>query len=193
MITKNESKVLRMLLMAFGEDYSINYISKECNLAPNGAMKILRKFERLGVLRVKKVANISSYKINFDNPRTKSMLELALIPEIAGRVKFRMEDLILLKEITEICIIFGSYIEEKKNPNDLDIFFVIKEKNFEEYNELSKKIYKTIPVKVQDVLQTEEDLRKNIVKHDNVIIEIFRKGVILWGQDKLIKLIENGR
>jgi len=179
--------------MAFGEDYSINYISKECNLAPNGAMKILRKFERLGVLRVKKVANISSYKINFDNPRTKSMLELALIPEIAGRVKFRMEDLILLKEITEICIIFGSYIEEKKNPNDLDIFFVIKEKNFEEYNELSKKIYKTIPVKVQDVLQTEEDLRKNIVKHDNVIIEIFRKGVILWGQDKLIKLIENGR
>jgi predicted AAA+ superfamily ATPase len=63
MVTKNESKVLRMILMAFGEEYSINYISRECNLAPNGALKILKKFEKSGVLKVKKVANISSYKI----------------------------------------------------------------------------------------------------------------------------------
>jgi hypothetical protein len=116
-----------------------------------------------------------------------------LIDEISGRLKFRMEDLNQLKNITEICIIFGSYIEEKKNPNDLDIFFAIKEKNFDEYKKLSKKIYQTIPIKVQDVLQTEEDLNKNIIKEDKVIIEILRKGIILWGQDKLIKIIENGR
>ena len=193
MITKNESKVLRMLLMALGENYSINYIAKQCNLSPNGALKILKKFESLGVLKLKKVANISSYKINFDNNKTKSILELTLIDEISGRLKFRMEDLNQLKNITDICIIFGSYIEEKKNPNDLDIFFVIKEKNFDRYKELSKKIYQTIPIKVQDVLQTEEDLNKNIIKEDKVITEILRKGVILWGQDKIIKIIENGR
>jgi hypothetical protein len=193
MITKNESKVLRMILMALGEDYSINYISRECSLAPNGALKILRKFERLGVLKVKKVANISSYKINFENNKTKSMLELALISEISGKLKFRMDDLTPLKDISEMCIIFGSYISEKQQPNDLDIFFVIKEKNFDKYTELSKKIYKTIPIKVQDVLQTEEDIIKNINKKDKVIMEIFRKGIILWGQENLIKLIENGR
>ncbi|MCX6750475.1 MAG: hypothetical protein NTZ83_03385 [Candidatus Pacearchaeota archaeon] len=179
--------------MAFGEDYSINYISRGCGLAPNGAMKILKKFESLGVLKLKKVANISSYKINFDNNKTKSILELSLIYEISGKLKFRMEDLKPLKDIAEICIIFGSYTDEKKQPNDLDIFFVIKEDNFDKYKTLSRKIYQTIPIKVQDVLQTKEDLNKNIINKDKVIIEIFRKGVILWGYDKVINIIENGR
>jgi DNA-binding Lrp family transcriptional regulator len=193
MLTKNESKVLGMLLMRFKEEYSINQIAKKCGLSPNGAMKIARKFENLGILKVKKIANISSYQINFENQKTKSILELALIPDLEGRVKFRMEDLRELKEVSDICIIFGSYIQEKKEPNDLDVFFVVKEKNFEKYKELSRKIYKTIPIKVQDVLQTEEDLKNNILEHDNVITEIFRKGIILWGQDKIINLIENAR
>jgi predicted nucleotidyltransferase len=193
MITKNESKVLRMVLMAFGEEYSINQIAKQCNLAPNGAFKILKKFENAGVLVVRKIANINSYHINFENPKTRSMLELALIDEVFGRVKFRMEDLKTLKDITEVGVIFGSYIGEKKDPNDLDIFFAIKEKNFDKYKELSRKIYQTMPLKVQDVLQTEEDIRKNIIKHDNVIIEIFRKGIVLWGYDKIIEIIENAR
>jgi len=193
MTTKNESKVLRMILMAFGEDYSINYVAKQCNLTPNGALKILKKFESQEVLKLKKIANINSYKINFTDNKTRSILELALIPEIFKKLKFRMEDLKPLKNISEICIIFGSYIDEKKQPNDLDIFFVIKENDFDKYKTLSKKIYQTMPIKVQDVLQTEEDLKKNIINKDKVIIEIFRKGVILWGQDKLIKIIENGR
>jgi DNA-binding Lrp family transcriptional regulator len=193
MITKNESKVLRMVLMAFEEDYSINHIAKQCNLTPNGTLKILKKFESLGVLKLKKVANINSYKINFTDNKTKSILELSLIPEISGKLKFRMEDLKPLKDISEICIIFGTYIDEKKQPNDLDIFFVIKEEDFDKYKTLSRKIYQTIPIKVQDVLQTKKDLNKNILKKDKVIMEIFRKGVILWGYDKAIKIIENGR
>jgi len=175
--------------MAFGEDYSINYIAKQCNLTPNGTFKILKKFENLGVLKLKKVANINSYKINFTDNKTKSILELSLIPEISGKLKFRMEDLKPLKNITEICIIFGSYIDEKKQPNDLDIFFMIKKENFDKYKILSRKIYQTMPIKVQDVLQTKEDLNKNIINKDKVVMEIFRKGVILWGYDKSIKII----
>lgn len=47
----NEKKVLKRVLMALGKDYSINEIAKKCSLAPNGALKILRKFENLGVLK----------------------------------------------------------------------------------------------------------------------------------------------
>ena len=49
MITKNEKKVLRMLFAELGKDNSINQIAKACNLAPNGAFKILRKFEKEGM------------------------------------------------------------------------------------------------------------------------------------------------
>ena len=43
MMTANEKHVLKMLFTAF-EDYSINEIARKCNLAPNGALKILKKF-----------------------------------------------------------------------------------------------------------------------------------------------------
>lgn len=191
MVTKNESKVLRKVLMAFGEYHSINSLAKQCGLTPNGTLKILKKFENQGILRLKKISNINSYKINFLDNKTKSILELSLIPEVSGKLKFREEDLKPLKDVSEICILFGSYISEKKQPNDLDVFFMIKEKKFEEYKKLSKKIYRTMPLKVHDVLQTEKDLKKNLVEKNKVIIEILRKGVILWGYDKIIKVMED--
>lgn len=177
--------------MAFGEYHSINSLAKQCGLTPNGTLKILKKFENQGILRLKKISNINSYKINFLDNKTKSILELSLIPEVSGKLKFREEDLKPLKDVSEICILFGSYISEKKQPNDLDVFFMIKEKKFEEYKKLSKKIYRTMPLKVHDVLQTEKDLKKNLVEKNKVIIEILRKGVILWGYDKIIKVMED--
>jgi DNA-binding Lrp family transcriptional regulator len=190
MMTINENKVLRKILMSFGEDYSINQIAKQCNIAPNGAFKILKKLEKQGILKIKKIANIVSYKINFENNKAENILELSLIPELEGRLKFRMEDLRSLKKITEACIVFGSYMDDKKQPNDLDIFFILKEKNFEEYKSVSKKIYQTMPIKVHEVLQTEEDLSENISKRDKIIIEIFGKGIIFWGYNEILELVK---
>jgi hypothetical protein len=47
-----------------------------------------------------------------------------------------------------------------------------------------------MPLKVQDVLQTEEDLKNNLSKKDEVIKEILRKGFILWGHDKIVDIIK---
>ena len=191
MMTQNEKNVLRMLFFALGEDYSINEIARQCNLAPNGALKILKKFEKEGVLKSKDVANIKSYSLNFDSEKTKNVLKLALIPELKGRLKFRLEDLKQLKEFTKACIIFGSYPDLKKEPNDMDILFIIEKQNFKKYKQNTLAIYKTIPIKVHDVLQTEEDFTNNLKKKDKVILEILKKGVILWGYDNIIKTVEN--
>src|SRR3989338_9378065 len=108
MLTKNEKKVLRLLLTAFNRERSINNIAKECSLAPNGAYKILKKFEEEGILKAKHIANIKSYSINFDDEKTDNILELALMPKLEGRIKYRLEDLKGLKEITKACILFRS-------------------------------------------------------------------------------------
>lgn len=191
MLTINEKKVLRKLLASFGENYSINEIAKGCSITPNGALKMLRKFEKEGILKSKKIANIISYSINFDNEKTKNILELALNEDLTGKLKFRYEDLKPLKEIAEVCILFGSYIGLKKEPNDLDLFFILNLLNFKKYKEKSPQIYKTMPIKIHDVLQTEEDFKKNIANKDKVIIEILKNGKILWGGRKIISLIEN--
>jgi len=191
MLTHNEKKVLRVLLTLFKENLSINQIAKKCSITPNGTLKILRKFEKEGILKSKKIANIISYSINFENEKTKNILELSLNEELTGRVKFRYEDLKILKEITDACILFGSYIDQKKEPNDMDVLFILNKLQFKKYKEESLQIYKTIPIKVQDILQTEEDFKKNIANKDKVILEILKTGKIFWGSKKIISIIEN--
>ncbi len=191
MITENEKKVLRMLFIAFDLEYSINQIARECNLAPNGALKILRKFEKAGILKSKKIANIKSYRLDYENEKTSNVIMLALIPELEGRLKFRFSDLKDLNRFTKACIIFGSYIESKKEPEDLDILFIIDKKNFNDFKKQSQIVYKTIPIKVHDVLQTKEDFISNLKKRDKVLLDILKKGVIFWGFDEIISTIKN--
>ncbi len=191
MPTFNEKNVLRTLLTAFKEDYSINEIARKCNLSPNGALKILKKFEIEGILISRKIANIKSYSINFENEKTRNILELSLMDELRGRLKFRSEDLELLKKITISCIIFGSYADLKKEPKDMDVLLIIDKSKFKEYRKNSSEIFKTIPIKVHDVIQTERDFIENIYKKDKVIINILRQGIILWGHRKIIEFIEN--
>jgi len=191
-MTENEKKVLKLLFFAFGEIYSINRIAKECNLAPNGALKILRKLDNEGILKFKNIGNMKSYMLNFENEKTKNIIKLALIPELKGKIKFRADDLKPLKEIAKVCIIFGSYADLKKEPNDIDIFFMIEDKRFNAFKKETSLIYKTMPIKVHDVLQTEGDVIKNLREKDKVIIELFKTGIILWGLDKIIKIVEHG-
>jgi len=188
MLTLNEKKVLRLLMAAFDRDYSINQIAKECNLSPNGALKILKKFEKEGVLIAKTIANIKSYKMNFGNEKTSIVLELALISELDGRIKHRLEDFKELKEVTKACILFGSYIDLSKKPHDLDVLFVLD--GYEEYKKKLSAVKGIVPAEIHDVVQTEEDMKKNIIKKDEVILNILRKGIVLWGQKTITKVIQ---
>jgi len=189
-MTENEKKVMRMIFASLGEPYSINQIARECKLAPNGAFKILKKFEKEGIITPKKIANIKSYSLNFENEKTKNILKLALIPELEGRVRRRAEDLKPLKDIVKVCILFGSYTTPKKEPNDLDALFIFDAKNFKKYKQESERVFGTIPIKVHDVIQTEKDFEGNLRKN-KISFDVLKSGVVLWGQDKLIEIVEN--
>ena len=191
MLTDNEKKVLKLLFTAFEEDYSINNIAKRCGISPNGAVKILNKFEKQGILKPKKIANIKSYKINFENEKTIIILELTLIPKLEKKLKYRLDDLKELKEITNACIVFGSYINMNKKPNDLDILFVLDKNNFEKYKKRLSHLREIIPLKIHDVLQTEEDLKQNIIQKDKIILNILKTGIILWGQRTIVGIIKD--
>ena len=63
--------------------------------------------------------------------------------------------------------------------------------NFEEYKKKSLEIFKTIPIKVHDILQTEKDFKENILKRNKVIIDALKSGIVFWGHRKIIEFIEN--
>lgn len=192
MITNNERRILRFLLAHFNSDYSINEIAKKCDLAPNGAYEILKKFEEKEILLPKKIANSKSYKINFNSRETNKLLELALIPDYReSKIKYRYNDLKPLENMTNLCILFGSYITKKEKPNDIDIFFVIEKSDYKKYSENLEKVKVILPLKLHDVIQTKEDLTKNIKKEEKLIIEAISEGIVLWGHEFLIEVIKN--
>lgn len=190
MFTNNEKKILRMLFAEFNEEHSINNIAKKCSLTPNGALKILRKFEKEGILKLKIIANIKSYSINFENEKTTLMFELMFIPELEGKLKCRFEDLKDLKQTTNACILFGSYLHSNK-PKDIDILFIIEKNKFKQYKEKINEIKNILPIKLHEILQTKEDFANNILKKDKTILEILEKGKIFWGQELIITTIKN--
>ncbi|MBN2423070.1 nucleotidyltransferase domain-containing protein [Candidatus Woesearchaeota archaeon] len=189
MLTENQKKVLKYIMVNYSTYPSINKIAKECSLTPNGAYKILKKFEKEGILNYKQISNIKSYYLNYKNNKTKNILELALISDInIKRINYRKEDLKQLRAIAKSCILFGSYIENKKEPNDLDVLFILEKKDFKEYKKRLNEIKEILPVKIHDMIQTNEDLINNIKKRNEVILKILEKGIILWGFNDIIEV-----
>ena len=192
MLTENEKKVLRLLSVSFNKDFSINDIARGVFVTPNGAYKILKKFEKEGVLKAKKIANVKAYKLNFENEITSRLLELALIPsELEERVKSRLKDVQQLKSITKACIFFGSYITSKRNPRDLDVLFIVSKSKFSFYKKILEEVRDISPVKIHDIVQTTDDLLQNLKKNDVIVTEALRNGLVLWGFEIVVQVIKN--
>jgi len=191
-LTQNEKKVLRLLAASRNEDYSINEIAKRCGITPNGAYKLLAKLEKEGILKKKPIANISSYKLNFENEKARLMLELSFVPDnLEGRIKLRAEDLQPLKAATKACILFGSYITSKQKPGDIDIMFILDRSRFHEYKKKLSDSQEIMPVRIQDVVQTEEDFQQNLKKGDIIVKEALQKGIVLWGYGVIAGGVKN--
>lgn len=191
LLTTNERRVLRLLATSRGKDYSINALAKACTITPNGMYKILTKLGKEGVLKVKPIANIKSYRLNFDNEKTARVLGLAFVSETGeGRIRAREQDLQPLKKVTGACILFGSYCTTKRMPADLDVLFVLEKKRFEAYTPALAKAQETAPVKIHDIIQTGADMVKNLIRNDPIITEAVRNGIVLWGTQVLVEVIE---
>jgi len=191
-LTMNEQHVLRLLATSINTHLSINEISRACAITPNGAYKILIKLETQGILKAVRIANIKSYTLDFDHEKTTRVLELAFIPDtLEGRIKSRAVDLQRLRTVTQACILFGSYITAKKTPNDLDVLFILRQKDFETYKRTLSKAQDLVPVKIQDIIQTTDDLQHNLTKNDPVVTAALRHGIVLWGSAALVEVIKN--
>jgi len=192
MLTSGERRVLRLLLASPLEHRSINQVARLCELAPNGAYKILKKFEGEGVLKSISIANIKSYALAFDNPKTRRVAELALSPKtFDGRIRHRAEDFESLKQAALACVLFGSYVAYEAAPNDLDVLFVLDRKDYKKYSKLIKEVREVCPVKIHDVIQTKEDLGVNIKKQQAMLVSAIRNGVVVWGEDVLVRVVED--
>lgn len=190
MITENQNKVLRFLSTgSINENYTRN-VAKECNISVSGSQWILNHLENQGILNHQDIGNIKSYKIDF-NDKSKDILILAYSDNLNNKLENRKRELESLKEFSKSAIVFGSYLN-KKEPNDIDILFILeKNSDYISFNKKLKEARHIVPIKIHAVLQTKKDLIENIKKKDKIVINALRNGLVLWGNKFIVGVLED--
>lgn len=189
----NEMKTALILFKDFFSDYNANNLSKKMNLSSMGTLKILKKLKSQNIITSKKMGKAVFYKINFNSNYAKNYLRFILqkeAEESAPRIKRWVKELRPLENNSEVGILFGSILN-KEDFKDVDFIAILNQSQSIRLNEQMDKINKVNIKKIHVIKQTKEDYKKNIKKRDKIILDSIKKGVVIFGYDKIIKIIEN--
>lgn len=192
-LTENEAKIVDFLIRNFRERNSINEIGRKIKISHTGAHKILRKLEKIKAVKPDRIGNAIYYKPNLDNELGLKLAEYVLAQnELIPYSEVQADDLRPLREIASSCILFGSVLSKGKEARDIDVMLVVEEKDFKKLYKKLEEIKEMSPKKIHDVMQSREDIAKNIKKNDEVILDIIKNGRILWGSEIIVEAIKNG-
>jgi len=192
-LTENEAKIVDFLIRNFNERNSINEIGRRLKISHTGAHKILRKLEKVKAVKPERIGNAIYYKANLDNELGLKLAEYVLAQnELIAYAKVQADDLKPLQSLASSCILFGSVLSKGRGAGDIDVMLVVEEKDFKKLNKKLEEIKEISPKKIHDVMQSKEDLAKNIGKNDEVMLDIIKNGRIIWGSEVIVEAIKNG-
>ena len=190
MKTKNEEKAILRILKNPEIEYNANNISKFLKITSMGALKLLKRLEKEGILKLKKISNISFYKINFESSFAIDYVSLMLKSEAEhsfSYVKRWINEVRKIKD-AEIAVIFGSVLKNYEKAGDIDVLFVVNRRNFDILKKEIEKLNLLNDKKIHSIYQTKEDLTGNLEKKDKVILEAI-KGIAVFGEKDFVDIL----
>ena len=167
-MSKNESGLIDFLVRNFREKNSINEIGRRLNLSPRGIYKLLKKLEKNDIIIPVRIGNAIYYKYNFNEEKSRKIAEFILLNnKLNSYAQLQADDLKKLEEKALSCVLFGSVLKKGKEAKDIDVLLAIEKKDFDNVQKTLDEIRELKPKKIHDVMQTREDLVKNIKKSYN--------------------------
>ncbi|MFH1055072.1 MAG: hypothetical protein V1744_03135 [Candidatus Altiarchaeota archaeon] len=190
-ITSKEMEVVLVLLKDYGKDYNANNLSKLVGLTPMGALKILKRLEGKRLLVSRQMGKAVFYKPDYGSEYSLKYLSFLLMKESdesQPKVRRWVAELRILGEHAEIGVLFGSVLS-KENPEDIDLLLVLAQRQNDKVNDVICSINKLNLRKIHTVKQSRDDLIENMKKKDKVVVNALKNGVVVFGHEKLIKVI----
>src|SRR3989338_8817460 len=192
-LTKNEARMVDFLLRNFTERYSINQLAKELKLSPQGAYKMAKKLEKARILKPEPIGNAIYYHPKLDEEIGRKAAELVLAyKDLNPYARVQAKDFEQLKTDTVCAVLFGSVLTKAENAGDIDVLLVLTEGQLNKMHKTLMEIQSIKSKKVSEMLQTREDLVRNIRKHDAPLLDAIRTGQVLWGSEIIVEAIRNG-
>ncbi|MFZ5800600.1 MAG: winged helix-turn-helix domain-containing protein [Candidatus Omnitrophota bacterium] len=172
----------------------MNQISRELKISVGSAYKILKSLERKGVLVSQKIGNGIYYVLNTDSKEAASITELVLMESRNKSLSknslasIYAKDLRDAEKLSKAIIIFGSILDTRA-AKDVDALFIIDKGKSKAVEDFCLKLSNLRPKRVNPLLMTVVDFKENIKKKDKVIVDILKRGLILFGEDVLIDIL----
>lgn len=185
-----EKKIVLRLFKDFTMDYNSSSIAKVLGKTRVGTFKAFNSLEKDSIVKGRNLGKARFYKINLEDEYARKNVETLLMEEAKNYIRWK-DELSQLFELTDIIILFGSIIRNEEKANDVDLLLVFNKKNNNKVNQSIKEKNQLLIKKLHPVKQTRDDLRKNIIKGDKVIIDAIKNGIVLHGHEKIIWMIKN--
>lgn len=190
-ITNNEMLFILTILKNPEKDYNANSISKHMKISSMGALKIANRLEKGRILIPRKLGNAVFYKLNLDNDYVRQYVKFLLRREAEQAPVYVRRWINELKKIKSAAcaILFGSILKKYEKAGDIDILLIIDKKRFSKLKEEIEDINLVNVKKIHPIYQTKKDLIENIKNNDKTVLSAV-KGVVVFGEDEIIKLIK---
>ena len=192
--TKPNIKILKTLLKEITINPTITFLAKEIGMSRVGTWKILKKLEAEKLVILTPIGtgktSTNSISLNWENPIVEKTLSLALTQDALNNQRW-LSNFAELEDNVDFLLIYGSIIHSPKEANDIDVLEVTNKNKFLEIEESIKKIQKVQIKKIHAINFTQEEFKEELEKPNKVFIDAMKKGVILFGQEKFIKLIRS--
>lgn len=192
-LSAKEMEILLLLLKDCSGGYNANSISKRIDITPMGALKILKKLEKQGLLKSTKMGKAVFYRPVFENEYAEDLYAFILHKEAVEskpRVRMWVAETRKLRTNADAAIVFGSVLKDDEY-GDVDLLLVLQpekaaqlEADLEELNRINIK-------KVHAIKQTKEDLIRNIEVGDKRVLEALRKGVVAFGYKSVLEVLKD--
>lgn len=164
-LSDNEFSVLSFLVRNFTEKLTIRNIAQRLNFSPAGVFNILKKLEKNGIVTGQKLGTGLFYSINFEN---------RIAEHLAAAV------LLYSEEKAEIGI------EQLRQANaaifDKKTLLLITD---------SITVLDIVLQNIEVITKTEDDFIDLLRKKDSTMLQLLRKGIVLFGENKVVEIIKS--
>ena len=164
-LSDNEFSVISFLVRNFTERLTIRSIAQKLDFSPAGVFNILKKLEKHNIVVGERLGTGLFYGINFENKIAEHLAEIVLLYS-DEKIELNIEQ---LKQANAAILDEKSLLLITDNITVLDI---------------------SVP-NIEVLTKTEDEIIVLLRKKDSQMLQILKKGVVLFGEDKIVEIIKN--
>lgn len=199
MLTKTQLKIMQVFVAGITNQYTVTDVSKATGLDYKSAYIGVLGLAKEGFLRKEHTL----YSLDYNKHHQKlCYVEYLRVEEFFKKKKNRLirlfvEDVIKQLEIDSFVLaIFGSVVDSKVYPRDIDILVIVdSQERVESVEKTMHAISSLSPLKLDIQVLSHDSVYELLAhrKHTNLINEILNKHLIVHGAETLYRLVAKGR